>query len=428
MVHSRSNQSPSGIMPTGDPVEFTPEQTPIITTPNDMLLRQERERRKPLVRLIAVCILVISILLIPTGLIPALDPVTLAGVGLALVGGLVAYILNQIDHVVGSGIVLLVSIALAIAWEILAKVQVQGGIDLADLRLFDLFAILIVLSGVLIGRWGPLITGFAAMAFTLSTLVFLPHTEPLQQYWNGTYPFAIHGSSYDVVILALSVQALAACITWLGASSVEYALQNASRADDLQAANEQIRIQARTLAEQRSRLQDGIAEIQQVHAAVARGQWDARATTANSELLPVAISLNLLLDRLGRLTRDQETLIRANRAAHELAHALQRVRQGFPYMPPAYTGTPFDEVLVELAYLRTSRSPVNSQSRLAGYELRPDSRGRTIRRPPGSASGLPEDSSGLLAWQTPNLVDNEFDWPAWLRDQGEEGNLQSPPD
>jgi hypothetical protein len=249
-------------------------------------------------------------------------------------------------------------------------------------------------------------------------LLLLPHAVPLQQYWNGTYPFAIHGSSYDVVMVALSIQALAACVTWLGASSVEYALQNASRADDLQAANEKIRLQTRILAEQRARLQDGIAEIQQVHAAVARGQWDARATTGNSELLPVAISLNLLLDRLGRLTRDQETLVRVNRAAHELAQGLQRVRQGFPYTPPAYTGTPFDEVLIELAYLRTSRSPVNSQSRLAGYERRPDSR--------SSRSSTP--SSSLPSWQAPNLIDHEFDWPAWLRNQGEEGDMKWPLD
>lgn len=399
----------------------------VITTPNDMLLRQEKERRKPLVRLIAVCILIIAVLLIPAGLIPALDPVTLIAVGIGLLGGLLAYVLNQTDHVVGSGIVLLGSIALAIAWEIVSKAQVQGGIDLSDLRLFDLFAVLIVLSGVLVGRRGPLITGLAAMGFTVVALLLLPHAVPLQKYWNGTYPFAIHGSSYDVVMVALSIQALAACITWLGANSVEYALQNASRADDLQAANEKIRVQTRVLAEQRARLQDGIAEIQQVHAAVARGQWDARAATSNSELLPVAISLNLLLDRLGRLTRDQDTLVRVNRAAHGLAQGLQRARQGLPYSSPAYTGTPFDEVLVELAYLRTSRLPVNSQSRLSGYGQWPDSRSSTSLTPPRSP-GLTEDSGSLPSWQASQLIDHEFDWPAWLRNQEEEDDMKSPPD
>jgi len=398
-----------------------------ITTPSDMLLRQEKERRKPLVRLIAVCILVICTLLIPAGLVPTLDPVTLIGVGIGLVGGLLAYVLNQTDHVVGAGMVLLGSIALAIAWEILGQAQVQGGIDLADLPLFDLFAILIVLSGLLAGRRGPLITGLATIGFTLLALVFLPHSEPLQQYLNGTYPFAVHGSSYDMVMVALTIQAVTAIITWLGASSVESALQNASRAADLQAANEKIRVQARVLAEQRARLHEGIAQIQQVHAAVARGQWDARATTGNGELLPVAISLNLLLDRLGRLTRDQEALVRIYRAAHELAQGLQRVRQGLPYTPPAYTGTPFDEVLVELAYLRTSRSPVNSQSRLAAYGRRPDSRSRPLSAPSDGA-GSAEDSGSLPAWQASQLIDHDFDWPAWLRGQGQEYHTKSLPD
>jgi hypothetical protein len=130
---------------------------------------------------------------------------------------------------------------------------------------------------------------------------------------------------------------------------------------------------------------------------------------------------------LGRLTRDQETLVRVNRAAHELAQGLQRVRQGFPYVSPAYTGTPFDEVLVELAYLRTSRSPVNSQNRLAGFGRRPDSRSSTSPTPSSNA-GLTADSGNLPAWQAPNLIDHDFDWPAWLRNQGEEGDMKSPPD
>ena len=70
---------------------------------------------------------------------------------------------------------------------------------------------------------------------------------------------------------------------------------------------------------------------------MAHGQWDARAQVEAAEPMPVAVSLNLLLDRLSRLTRDQEQRQRVDRSAHELALALRRLRNGEGYLPPAYT-------------------------------------------------------------------------------------------
>jgi hypothetical protein len=391
-------------------------------TPPEILRQQEKARRKPLVRLIALCVVAASILLIPAGLIPNVDGVTLFAVGIALLGALVAYEMNQASYVRGAGFVILASITLGIAWEIVAKAHVQHGIDLSDLRLFDLFAVVIVLSGVLIGRVGPLVLGAATMGFTVAALLILPHTPPLQEFWNGVYPYAIRGSYYDVVVVALVIQGLATAVTWLGARSEEVALRDALQVSALEEAYQQIQLQAHSLDQQRLRLQQGIAQIQQVHAAVARGQWEARASATDGELLPLAMSLNLLLDRLGRLTRDQETRTRIDMAAHELALALQRVRQGMPYTPPPYTGTPFDEVLVELAYLRTVRLPVNSQSRLSA-SLPGSNPGDSW---PNSMATVPPrrswpdtpsaDGKGQPQWQAADLLDRELEWPSWLRD------------
>ena len=447
MASDTYDLAPNGKVPAANgtqkisEVESGTRPTPVITTPIDAVHRHERERRKPLVRLLAIAIMVISVVLIPTGMIPDVDRVTLIAVSLALVGGLAAYILNELNVEMAAVIVLLSTIALAICWEILAEAQLQGGIDLADLRLFDLFTILIVLSGMLIGRLAPIITGTATMAFTVAALLLLPHTKPLEQFWTGNDPYAMRGSFYDVILVALAIQAFIACISWLSATSVQNAIQDALRADDLEAANEQIRLQARILAEQRARWQEGIADIQQVHAAVARGQWDARATVTASELLPIAISLNLLLDRLGRLSRDQETLARVNGAAQGLAQALQQVRRGYPYVPPAYTGTPFDEILVELSYLRASGAPSASQSQPSTGVMKSTSG----MLPPRGVSGPGEVRAGAarttplstrspspstpieqtnnqksLAPATENereSLSNDFDWLVWLRKQ-----------
>ncbi len=337
-------------------------------SPLQVMYGYEGRRRHRLLRIITLGVMVPVALLIPAALIPTLDEVTLIAVIIALVGALLAFALNQAGRISTGGFALMAGLAGAVAWEIVAKARVQHGVDLSDLRLYDFFILPIIVSAVLIGRRGPLIFGSAAVLFTFISLLLLPHTPELQQYWLGHYKDAVFGSFYDVIAVPLVIQVLAATAAWLGADSVRRALLDASRADDLAAANDQIQAQAHSLEVQGYRLQQGIAQLQAVHAAVARGQWDVRANITEGELLPVALSLNLLLDRLSRLTREADQRGRIDAAAHELAIALRRLRAGEPYDPPNYTGTPFDEVLVELSRLR-SVPPPPSSSRVTQYDL-----------------------------------------------------------
>src|SRR5512146_1299335 len=104
-----------------------------------------------------------------------------------------------------------------------------------------------------------------SILYTIVSLLLLDKSPALQQYWDGTYPYAL-GSSYDVVIVAVVLQGMAATAAWLGADSVRRALLQAYRVNELAVAKAQIE-------EQQRRLQRGIAHIQRVHAAVAHGQW-----------------------------------------------------------------------------------------------------------------------------------------------------------
>lgn len=389
-------------------------------TPQQVLFDNERRRRQRLVRLLSMGVLIGTGLLIPVALIPTPDMVTLVAVLCAFVGAGVGYLLNRWWFVNSAGYALLTGVMIAIAWEVLAQSFRQGGLDLNDLRVYDLFALPIVVSAVLVARRGPIILAAISIAFTIPSIILLPKSPPLQQYWDGTYPFAL-GSSYDVVIVAVVLQGMAATAAWLGADSVRRALLQAYRVDEIAAAKAQIEAQQR-------RLQQGIAHIQQVHSDVAHGQWDARAQVEAAELIPVAVSLNLLLDRLSRLTRDQEQRQRVDRAAHELAQALRRLHLGEAYTPPAYTGTAFDEVLVELDVLRTVR-PDNRpaiQEGAAGWPgtAGPQSGLPTADNPPAwTTSGPPsEQSTGSENPNTPQswppmLDGDQPTLPYWLRDR-----------
>jgi hypothetical protein len=311
----------------------------------------DRRRRHRLVRIVTLGVLVPVVLLLPTTFVPTFDVVSFVALSIALLAVFGSLTLNRFNQTSAGGYVLLGGIVLAIAWDIVGKSHIQVGVDLGDLRLYDLFAIPILLSGVLLRRRAPIIIAAATITFTAVSLILLPKTPALQQYWNGTYKYTI-GSFLDVVGIATLIQFLTAVVAWLGAESIRRALMDATRAEELDAANQRNAAQARELTAQRTRLQAGIQEIQQVHSAVARGRWDARARVAEGELLPVAMSLNLLLDRLSRLTREQEQRTRLEAAIRDLSLALRRTRAGEPYSPPGYSGTQLDEVLVELSTLR----------------------------------------------------------------------------
>jgi hypothetical protein len=323
------------------------------TSPWQVVHEHELQRRRRLVRILTIGIMIPVVVLIPSSLFPKFIPGSLVALSIVFAGTVVAYVLNRMSYVSAAGYALIAGVAGALAWQVVSKVLLQYGVDAVDLRYYDLMVLPILLSAVLVGRRGPLIVAACVSAFTLVSMVVLPRTPTLQQYWNDTYPYSL-GSVYDVIALAVLFQWVAGVVAWLGADSTRRALSVAARADELAAANTQIMAQAREIEAQKQRLQEGMAQIQQVHAAIARGHWDARVRVEQGELLPMAMSLNLLLDRLTRLTREQSQLPQLEAAAHELALALRQMRSGLPSTPPNYTGTPFDEVLLEFNALRAA--------------------------------------------------------------------------
>jgi hypothetical protein len=421
-MNDRRNVTPNRPDPLGARQRTSQATGVAQPTPQQVLSANERQRRHRLVRLVSLFILIGAGLLIPAALIPTPDIVTLVAVTIAFVGAGMGYLLNRMGIVNPAGYALLGGMMIAIGWEIIAQSARQGGLDLNDLRVYDLFVLPIILSAVLVTRRGPLILAAIAIIFTIASLLLIDKSPPLQQYWDGTYRYAL-GSSYDVVIVAVILQGLAAAAAWLGADSVRRALLEAYRVEEISAAKMQIE-------EQQRRLQRGIAHIQQVHAAVAHGQWEARAQVDAAELIPVAVSLNLLLDRLSRLTRDQEQRQRLDRSAHDLAQALRRLRLGEGYMPPAFTGTPFDEVLMELDVLRNARpgsyepgqgsvspppSPssvdvANTLGTVSSVENAP------TWRMPGASGGPQANTAGApQSWPT-GQNDEQAPLPHWLRE------------
>ena len=316
----------------------------------DWLREQTKQRRANMINMTSIGMLCALALLLVDAFVPAPQPASITVALLAFIGTATAFTLNKQGKVELAGTLLVGVIASGLAAEIVL-IAYTAGLALADLRFFDLFALPVLLAALIINQRGLFVVACLVSVFSLVALTVLPKERGLLEYMHGGY-HGLPGSWLDVVAIALLFPWLIALASWMGADAARRGLTQASRADDLARANERILAQSRELEAQRRTLHDGLAHIQQVHSAVARGQWETRVQIENGELLPMAISLNLLLDRITRLSREQQELARVEAASRELARALRSASVGRPYSPPHYTGTAFDEVLVELAKLR----------------------------------------------------------------------------
>ncbi len=117
--------------------------------------------------------------------------------------------------------------------------------------------------------------------------------------------------------------------------------RQADALERLEIVNRRVEDQARIIAERNVALERGVAELKDVQARLANGNLRARARLTGGELLPLAISLNLLADRLMHVEQADAYLQRLTQALAELGIALDRYRFGGPLIiPPACNDFP----------------------------------------------------------------------------------------
>jgi hypothetical protein len=112
----------------------------------------------------------------------------------------------------------------------------------------------------------------------------------------------------------------------------------------LEIANKRIEEQARMIAERNAELEEGIDHLKDVQARIANGNLRARARLTSGALLPLAASLNLMVERLMYLEQSHDYAQRLNRAIQDLIVALEKSRGGNnTFIVPA-SCRPFPEI------------------------------------------------------------------------------------
>jgi hypothetical protein len=244
---------------------------------------RERLRRGQLLSILLLGTLGVLAFLVPRSFVAGVHPELLAGELLSLAITLASAILNRSGRVTAAGALFVLGTAAAIALSLLAS---PVGLDMANRVNFHFFVIPIILAGIVLPYRALLPLWLSCAAFIMVALAFEPHQSDL-----GALIAQV--GLYGVAISPIATTGVVALVSLMSAYSVEHAIVEADRTHELERAYA-------LLAEQKRQLDEGVAVIQQVHAQAANGDLSARAIVSSGALAPLAISLNLMLERLAR--------------------------------------------------------------------------------------------------------------------------------
>jgi hypothetical protein len=244
---------------------------------------RERLRRGRLLSLLLLGTLGVLAVIVPRSFVDGVHLELLAGELLSLAVTLASAILNRSGRVTAAGTLFVLGTAVAVAVSLLAS---PVGLDLANRVNLYFFVIPIILAGIVLPYRALLPLWVGCAAFIVLALAFEPHQSDL-----GTYLAQV--GLYGLTISPLAVTGIVTLVSLISASSAERAILEADRTHEVEQAYA-------LLADQKRQLDEGVAAIQQVHAQAANGDLSARATITSGGLAPLAISLNLMLERLAR--------------------------------------------------------------------------------------------------------------------------------
>jgi hypothetical protein len=329
---------------------------------------QERVRHSRLLSIILFCSGLMTLFLIPTA-IPV--PAYWVPIILNLSFSLIALFLNRAGKVTIAGIFFVIAIDVTI---IVNLKTLPTGIRNSNIPDFDFFILPVLISGCILPRRIIPFIVMLHIVIIIALFNLLPHDVLLTEEIRVNQG----GFAYSEISDALIIQIVGGAIAWMGAWSVDRALQRASRAEDLAEArrrlneqNLQIIEQKQQIIEQKQRLDHGIEIVKDAQARFANGDFKARARLQDNELAPLAMSFNLLAERLNRITRIAQDHTRLEQALQQLVDIQEAILHGGTIKSYQPTGTLVDRIQPIIQRYR-QLSSLLSQNRSSLDTLRKD--------------------------------------------------------
>jgi hypothetical protein len=133
----------------------------------------------------------------------------------------------------------------------------------------------------------------------------------------------------------------------------QLARRQAHALERLEDANRQVAEQAQMIADRNKELEEGIGHLKDIQARLANGDLRARALLIKGDLLPLAVSLNLMAERLAHLEDASQYARCLTRALQDLIIAVEQTHKGRAFhVPPSCQGFPEIRRLIYLSGLK----------------------------------------------------------------------------
>lgn len=304
---------------------------------------QERQRTK----MVTVLVLVQAALLLAALPGYVFGPFQLNGF-LVTMGGLglcgVVWLLNWLNRTgEASFLLVLGGIALVVLELLLSAAQL---VSLETLHLSLLFLLVILSSSILFSPETAVILSIISAIFTALVVALFHSTGPLAAVFNA------QGYYFSLVYLVL-VQPAVGVVAWLFGRQMQESVHLVTYVSGLSMSNKRLSKRLRETDEQKRHLEAGVAIIQQTHARVAAGDYSARAHV-EGDLLPLAVSLNLMLERVESFVHGEHERERMETAVAGLAELAGRVGEEGQSRLPAPTGTALDGLSIAIKQMQTN--------------------------------------------------------------------------
>lgn len=282
-------------------------------SPQETIEQREKARRSRLTSWILLGTLVTLVVFIPATFT---DKASVFTVLFALVGVLIAIVLNRKGLVTIAGIILVALSCLAIIGVVIGSAD--GKIHLVYLPAFDILVLPVILGASILPRSATFIIAAINVALIYGDLMLQPWSADLHQ--------AI--SQYTIAVIAgrpVAIQIMTAVIAFLWVRGMDQAVRRADRAEELRAL-EQFFNQAEV--ERKARVEEFVQEVINALRSLANSQEGMIVLSPNHPLHQQAMFINNQLRQFYRLKQGGLNNEQTAYAAKMLLTMLQRINSG----------------------------------------------------------------------------------------------------
>ena len=307
---------------------------------------RERARYARLTSMFSLLILCISL---PTTVNTVINRVTSTGPIVGIIGLLCvlsALLFNKLGYNRVAAFLLILYTTLVAGGALL-----RNPLDPAFVPVFCALVVTVLLAGSLMPPVFALLVALMNCVIIILVIIFQHHTSYYDEMIRN-------GGASLVIALPIALQIIVGVVTYVILSNLIRTIRRADRAEEIVALQKEIVEYQQRRAQEQEQLEEGIAVIAQVYAAVANGDLEARVPLGSENVLwQVAVPLNNLLNRVQRWKGNSDLLERTVQAVRYASQEMQRARaQQAPVVFQHQTGTPLDALLPEVQYLSEQAS------------------------------------------------------------------------